>query len=386
MRKRKKYDDNNNQLINQLLLSREMNILHTFILLIVLYISHIFPLGIRPVSAEPIENLDVDKKVKIPRTGSWQNCTQSFKPLSEARQALLSTDNVHADSDIVIISCNHIHYRVPRKSIDRIKSNTAWKEPIVIGVLSGAGGDGLSKRNSIRSTWAYRKQNVFFIVAGPWSNIEYEYNRFGDLLWIDKEEIYITETSVLTFKTETFVAVMYNTFMKDDDNHVSFLFKADDDSYVDLEKLYRALLYEPEHRNYRLDYWGKCNEGGWKPHRDETNKWFISYEIYPEPEYPPFCQGAGIAMSKHFLDCAVGLDHVSNVRYQPNEDVAIGLLAERCNVKPVHDDRVLIRYDEVEEEGITMHKKIVQHYVKTEEAMRKHHQCVTGVLGPVINY
>ena len=101
--------------------------------------------------------------------------------------------------------------------------------------------------------------------------------------------------------------------------------------------------------------------------------------VYPEPEYPPFCQGAGIAMSKKFLECAVGTGHISQIRYQPNEDVAIGLLAERCNITPEHDDRVWIRYHDDE---LTMHKKIVQHYVKTEETMRLHHECVTGVKGP----
>ena len=112
--------------------------------------------------------------------------------------------------------------------------------------------------------------------------------------------------------------------------------------------------------------------------------YIIQFLAYPEPEYPPFCQGAGIAMSKHFLDCAVGMGHISDIRYQPNEDVAIGLLAERCSIDPVHDDRVLIRYEKGDDEEITMHKKVIQHYVKTEEDMREHHKCVTGVLGPRI--
>ena len=43
-------------------------------------------------------------------------------------------------------------------------------------------------------------------------------------------------------------------------------------------------------------------------------------------------------MSKKFLDCAIGGNHIAQVRYQPNEDVAIGLLAERCNIEPIHDD------------------------------------------------
>ncbi len=85
-------------------------------------------------------------------------------------------------------------------------------------------------------------------------------------------------------------------------------------------------------------------------------------------------------MSKKFLDCAIGSNHIAKVRYQPNEDVAIGLLAERCKIEPIHDDRVLIRYED-EEEEITMHKKIVQHYVKTDHEMREHHKDVTGVRG-----
>ena len=117
------------------------------------------------------------------------------------------------------------------------------------------------------------------MVAGPWDAIKYEYNRHKDLLWIEKDEIYITETSVLTFKTESFVSVMYEKFMKGAENYsAAYLFKADDDSYVDLIKLYRALLDEPKSHNYEINYWGKCNKGGWKPHRDKSNKWYISKE------------------------------------------------------------------------------------------------------------
>ena len=197
-----------------------------------------------------------------PKTGSWKNCTESYKPLSKAKEELQSSEIVHPDSDIITISCNNIHYRVPHKSLSKVKrKGHMGLERIVIGVLSGAGGKGPEKRNSIRSTWAYRKSNVFFIVAGPWEDIQFEYETFGDLLWIEKDEVYVTETSVLTFKTESFVAVMYNEFMSKEGTSISFLFKADDDSYVDVEKLYKALLDEPKHRKYELDYWGKCNKG-----------------------------------------------------------------------------------------------------------------------------
>jgi hypothetical protein len=67
----------------------------------------------------------------------------------------------------------------------------------------------------------------------------------------------------------------------------------------------------------------------------------------------------------------------------PNEDVAVGLLAERCQIQPIHDDRIYIRWDP-EEELPDMTEKIVQHYVTTEEQMRGHHQSCTGVRGPIV--
>lgn len=259
-------------------------------------------------------------------------------------------------------------------------SLTRINTPIIIGVLSSGSGEGPIRRHSIRSTWGYRRTDIFFIVAGPWYDIEQEYNDYEDLLWIDKDEVYVTDTSVLTFKTESFIAVVYKHVL-----NYSYLLKTDDDSYVNISKLYNALLTDEPTQG--TDYWGKCNDGGWKPHRNHDirwqKKWYISYETYPEPSYPPYCQGAGFALSQNFLDCVVGDEHLARIRYMPNEDVAIGLLAERCNIKPFDDARVWIRWDESE---LTMEGKIIQHYVKSDVEMRGHHKNCTGVNGPIVTW
>ena len=122
---------------------------------------------------------------KGPKTGSWANCTNGIDE---------SAPIDHLDSSYTKVSCNNIHYRIPPKSLDRIEQS------IVIGVLSGSAMR--NRRDVIRSTWGYKKNNIFFIVGGKFEDIEREYNRFGDLLWIDKEEVYVTETSVLTFKVD----------------------------------------------------------------------------------------------------------------------------------------------------------------------------------------
>jgi beta-1,3-galactosyltransferase 1 len=221
---------------------------------------------------------------------------------------------------------------------------------------------------------------VLFVVAGPWSHVAEEYDQHQDLLWLDMDEIYLTEISHLTFKTMAFLTVLYERAMATSE-FLQYLFKTDDDSYVAIKKLHHV-LFTQDRGAAGPDYWGKCRTGA-KPHRNQVvpwqKKWFIPYEVYPEAEYPPYCQGAGYAVSKKFLACAIGERHAAVARYQPNEDVAVGMLAERCHIKCTSDDRVWIRYDAARD-GRTMDRRVVQHYVQSEEEMRAFHDSVTVAL------
>ena len=110
-------------------------------------------------------------------TGAWANCTEPTNPQR-------STDDNHSDERQVIVSCHTIFYRVPTESFKQVKD-------IVVGVLSGAEGQGPSLRQAIREAWASHdskgrtEENVFFLVAGPWQEVKYEYEEHKDLLWID---------------------------------------------------------------------------------------------------------------------------------------------------------------------------------------------------------
>ena len=215
---------------------------------------------------------------------------------------------------------------------------------------------------------------MFFIVAGPWNGIEEEYERHGDLIWLDMDEIYATEISTLTFKTECFFSVLYEKVVSVS-NSVKFLFKTDDDSYVDMDKLHYTLV--EQEWGGGLDYWGKCKQGA-KPHRNTVvpwqRKWFIPYEAYSSNTYPTYGAGAGYALSENFLQCAFGQQkkHSAQIWYMPNEDVAIGMLAERCNVACVNDDRIWLRYDK-SRDHVNMDLRIIQHYVKSDEEMQAFH-------------
>jgi len=318
------------------------------------------------------------------RTGAFANCTAndptSTKPSHSKPRSL------HPESDVAVISCREIHYRAPLAEIEQ------GGVPIVIGVLSGAGGKGPIHRDSIRSTWARDRRGVYFLVAGPWEAIQEEYQAYRDLIWIDEEEVYEGEKSVLPFKTESFMYVIYKHSLPGDAGF-HYVFKTDDDSYVDMVKLEELLIGHEKMGFDQWDYWGCCTTRQFSPLRDTSLKWHVTKAMYPEEMYPLYCQGAGFALSRQFVKCSIDEDHMKNFRYNPFEDVSIGLLAERCKIIPISDPDLIRQYRS--DEGLskmlasdaadqiklppkaTMLDKVLQHRVKTHFDMYAHHICAT---------
>jgi hypothetical protein len=255
---------------------------------------------------------------------------------------------------------------------------------IIVGVLSGAGGKGPLHRDSIRSTWARDRKGIYFIVAGPWEVVKVEYEKYRDLIWIEEEEVYEGEESVLPFKTEIFLHILHKYSLPGQAGF-EYLFKTDDDSYVDLTKLAKTIV------GTHYDYWGCCTTDHFRPLRSPTRKWRVTFELYPEEYYPLYCQGAGFAMSRKFITCIS--TNLENFRYNPFEDVSVGLLAERCGIKAVSDFARIRQYrtDDASEKKMlndskkeeifllpraSMQGKILQHRVKTHYDMYAHHKCV----------
>ena len=126
-------------------------------------------------------------------TGSWSNCTEQSTPKSK------KSSSSHPDEKITVVSCHTIYYRTKKSSFRKAKD-------VIIGVLS----KGPERRNVIRDTWAKDQKGIFFLVAGPWNVIAEEYETYGDIIWIDEEEIYQGEKSVLTYKTQSFIKIIYD--------------------------------------------------------------------------------------------------------------------------------------------------------------------------------
>ena len=265
-------------------------------------------------------------------TGSFENCTSSFTPIKQHTDFDTSS-SIHAeDIGKVTISCHEIQYRAPTQSLRN-------SGKIIVGVLSAASSYGPKRRNYIRSTWGNQYPGIFFLVAGPWEDIKDEYMFYQDMIWIDEDEIYKGEDSVLTYKTMSYFTIAHNIAKSVKDGGFEYAVKTDDDSYVNLKGMYDKVykhVHEPNDGDSSsdLNYFGQCPQFKVQPSRDQDNKWAVSYQTYPEPNMPLYCQGAGFVLSRQLLSCAVDQHHMSNLRYQPFEDASIGMISERCGYKP----------------------------------------------------
>lgn len=322
-------------------------------------------------------------------TGSFQNCVQSFTPNHEP--------SITKNDGFITVSCHTFIFRAPMENIQH-------PNEIVIGVLSAASGSGPTRRNYIRSTWAKELPNgVFFLVAGPWKDIEEEFMYYKDMIWIDEEEVYQGEQSVLTYKTISFFTILHRFARSSDQGGFHHAIKTDDDSYVNVKKWKEFLAKdedddeeEESSSSFQYDYFGQCPQFQVKPSRDRKNKWPVTYTTYPEPSFPLYCQGAGFGLSRELLSCAVDQGHVEQFRYMPFEDVSIGLLAERCGYKPTMIPGIKVfradtpkerkcvneaipmsecyKDDETWPPDAHMSTKLIQHRVESEEDMIRIHK------------
>jgi hypothetical protein len=248
----------------------------------------------------------------------------------------------------IVISCQIIHFKAPVSEIQN-------SGPFIIGILSGASGLGPERRRVIRNTWAsrnndYRAKNnstisdachhdtiqredcktpaVFFIVAGPWEDVQEEFETYNDLIWIDEKEVYNGEKSVLTQKSFSFFTIAHLLARSIDNGGWRHAIKVDDDCYVNIKWIQEKLSF-PHGEYHKLHYYGNCENRGHRPIREPGNKFSATYQMYPEPEFPTFCLGAGYGVSRNFVQSAVENNHISNIRRMAFEDVAMGMVAER---------------------------------------------------------
>lgn len=267
-----------------------------------------------------------------------QNCNL-HKPRDLAHKTQWDMNLPYLSSS-TLISGRSISYLVPRQIL-------SWKG-LIIGVLSSI--ENTRARAIVRRTWGYDVE-VLFILAGHPSQVMVEFKAHEDiLLLLNENERYNGSYSILPYKTQTFFHAI-NTHIE----NFSYILKTDDDSFVDVHRLWYQLIRE------QPDYWGYV----WKDARvirDPQSRWYVSYDDYPQEVYPNYCSGAGYVLSRSFIACATL--HLSNFSFMPREDVGTGILASKCAVAPRHSNSV--SHAKPLKKNVT-----IQHYVKSFQDMFK---------------
>lgn len=209
--------------------------------------------------------------------------------------ALVNTDDDDGDAesatddaavkvmeDHAILSGWKFSYRYPSTLSE---TTPVSDEPIVItGVISKS--HHRHERRAIRTSWA--NDRVYFVVAGPWQDIQDEFLEYGDILWLNMEE----DNTLTTNKVQLLLHAV--------DHHVEtydYIVKTKDSSFVDIHKVEKHLLAS------KPNFWGNCIED--------------------------VAHGVGYVLSRKFNECAASLIESLGL-LNSKEDVATAQLAHLC--------------------------------------------------------
>ncbi|KAL3928719.1 MAG: hypothetical protein SGBAC_012525 [Bacillariaceae sp.] len=206
------------------------------------------------------------------------------------------------------------------------------KPSIVFGILSAP--NNFASRQAIRDSWG-NQEAVFFVLGGAYtSEINLELQTFHDIVFLDAPEDY---RSGLTRKTMLIIHVyheLHNGHCSEDTETSScydYLFKTDDDSYVNTTQLRLELSDKDPKTLEPIAFYGEPSVKT-EPDRNTSSRFYISYEEYSGKYYPPYAFGMGYALSSPLAACAC--HQMQQVRKQlPWEDVATGSLARKCGYK-----------------------------------------------------
>ncbi|XP_008121746.1 N-acetyllactosaminide beta-1,3-N-acetylglucosaminyltransferase 2 isoform X2 [Anolis carolinensis] len=214
-----------------------------------------------------------------------------------------------------------------------------------------------SRRSILRRTWArprdvggFQLRHVFLLAMDPQPNLAlHESDTLGDILMWDFEESHHN----LSLKERCFLQWMHRHCQQ-----AAFVFKGDDDLFVNIEALTEYLHQTPNvskfihgnvHYRSAVQRWGK---------------YAVSRAFYPMLVYPNFASGGGFIMPQPIIPKLYNASLW--VPVFPMEDVYVGFLALAAGLRYRHDkhfrvwgpprDELDVYQDSVVVHGISMER------------------------------
>ncbi|KAK0588006.1 hypothetical protein LWI29_032736 [Acer saccharum] len=218
-----------------------------------------------------------------------------------------------------------------------LEMSSRWQAPpllempveLFIGILSA--GNHFTERMAVRKSWMQhnlvKSSNVvarFFVALSARKEVNVELKKeaefFGDIVIVP----YLDNYDLVVLKT---VAICEYGARK---LSAKYIMKCDDDTFVRVDAVIDEAKKVPEGRSL---YIGNINYYH-KPLR--YGKWAVTYEEWPEEDYPPYANGPGYILSSDIANFIVNEFESHKLRLFKMEDVSMGMWVEKFNsTKPV---------------------------------------------------
>ncbi|CAN7950058.1 unnamed protein product [Ixodes pacificus] len=216
------------------------------------------------------------------------------------------------------------------------------------------------QRNAVRETWASelkRRSNIrtAFLLARTEDDkvqraIESESYLHADII----QGTFFDHYKNLTLKTK-----MMMKWVMQFCPHVNFLFKSDDDTFVNVGNILKVTKDKSRDAIY-----GELHTNE-QPRRNSSSKWYVSKKDYKGTEYPPFVAGAFYVLGGRTLRRLYNA--LEQVPFICLEDVFLtGFVAEKVGVDRIHE-KAIRGNEKVSACDVT--KKATSHYI-TPKMMR----------------
>ncbi|XP_004073684.1 N-acetyllactosaminide beta-1,3-N-acetylglucosaminyltransferase 2 [Oryzias latipes] len=179
----------------------------------------------------------------------------------------------------------------------------------------------------VRRVFLLGKDNSQFSSPDLTELLKAENRRYGDILQWDFED---------TFFNLTLKDVLFWSWFSRNCGQTLFVFKGDDDVFVNTPKLISYLheeLKKPHAHATMKEFMIGDVIGNAMPIRGETSKYFVPDSFY-KGIYPSYAGGGGVVYSGHL---ARRLHYISKtVHLYPIDDVFVGMCMLRLNALPIH--------------------------------------------------
>jgi hypothetical protein len=198
--------------------------------------------------------------------------------------------------------------------------------------------DAFKQRNAIRKTWAKNmnieksETKVLFVIALSFSEsvqnrVIEEDEKHNDLIqWEFIDNYYNCTLKAIGILRWTLFYC----------KNVKFIVKTDDDILIN-PLMFNQFIANI--RNSKNTIYGNLVKG-YKPHRSNTSKWFISYESYSSSIYPDFMIGPYIISNDSIYP--IYIEILNSLPALAFEDVFItGIIAGKCNISRVNTNHIV---------------------------------------------